>query len=227
MKKITVTYKEPGGLIWKILPDEKGEYLVVESRDGERRKTFLSTLKLSDTTILYTIDQLPKPWWIGLKAVEKTTIILQGYKESNSPEPKGFYVFDLGNGKLLKTEEEEIYNVPSNQELISSTVFPLLYNEDNSHYKTIHNFVENNYEYKVIGPIEYLEYRHIVLISFYIRENKKMTNILLVIDEEGNVLLTDKLIEGAEGVGMSTFFICKNKLIYIKNKTSIALAEIL
>jgi len=227
LKKIAVTYKEPGGIIWKILPDENGDYLVIESRDGERRRTMLSALKLSNNNFLYIIDKLPKPWWIGLKAVEDTKIILQGYKESNSPEPKGFYVFDIETGKLLQTEEEEIYDAPSDTTKNSVSFFPLLYNEDNAHYKTIHGFLEKNHGYKGVGPLEYLEFGTTILISFYIQSGKKYTNMLLVIDEEGTILLTDKLIEAADGVGMATFYICKNKLIYIKNKTSIALAEMI
>lgn len=227
MKKIAVTYKEPGGIIWKILPDETGNYLVIESRDGERRRTLLSTLTVYDNQFLYTIDKLPKPWWIGLKAVEDAKIILQGYKESNSPEPKGFYIFEIKTGELVQTEEEEIYDSPTNTNKKSESLFPILYNEDNIHYKTIHDFLEQNYEYKALGPLEYMEYGNFILISFYIHSTIKITNILLVIDEEGNVVLTDKLIEGADGIGMATFFICKNKLIYIKNKTSIALAEMI
>ncbi len=226
MKKIEIKYKEPGGIIWKILPDEQGDHLVVESRDGTRRKTILSILNLTGNDFLYTTEELPKSWWIGLVAVEADKIVFQGYKESNSPEPKGYYSFELKTGKLLESKEEEIYEFSSADEKDEITFFPLLYNEDNPHYTTIISFLKNNNGYTVVGPLEYMEHGKNVLISFYIQENKKMTNILLVLDEEGNTLLEDKLIEGAEGVGLASFFICKSKLIYVKNKTSIALADL-
>jgi hypothetical protein len=265
LKKILVHYKTPGGIIWKVLPDENGNYMAVESRDGEKRNTMLSVVNLFDNNFLFTIDRLPKPWWLSLKAVGYGKIILQGYKESNNPETKGLYVFDLLTGKLLWQEEEELfYSFSDNETMLlsfvkedqetfqkvvsasgkiieevvtieekenvatqTSSVFPLLYTEDNIHYKTIADFLYQNYEYKSVGPLEYLEYRTNMLVSFYIRENKKLTNILLVIEEEGNCLLQDTLMEGADGIGMSSFFVCRNKLIYIKNKVSIALAELL
>ncbi len=265
MKKIDISYKEPGGIIWKILPDETGEYLVVESRDGKLRKIMLSTLNVRSGIFVFKNEQLPKPWWLGLKAVGYNKIILQGYKESNSPEPKGIYVFELSSGKLLWKEEEmnfdgfvndrkisllslveegaSIHEVNSfNGELINekletvfSTIdkveinqlFPILYSEENEHYKTIVDFLYQDQHYKSVGPLEYLEYETLILLSFYIQENNKLTNILLVLDGEGNSILNDRLIEGADGIGMSSFFVCKNKLVYIKNKTSIALAELI
>jgi hypothetical protein len=226
LKKAEVIYKEPGGIIWKILPDEAGNSLVIESRDGERRKTMLSVLDLSDNNLLYSTSDLPKPWWIGLIEVKGNKIIFQGYKESNSPEPKGFYIFDLLSGKLLQAEEEQIYESKDIRE-DQKSVFPLLYNIDNVHYSTIVEFLKKNHGHLCYGPLEYLEFGNNVLISFYIQENKKITNLLLVIDEEGNIVLNDRLAEGAEGVGLATFFICKNKLIYIKNKTSIGLVDML
>jgi hypothetical protein len=263
LKKIPVNYKTPGGIVWKVLPDEKGNYLVVESRDGEKRKVLLSALNLLDNNFLFTLDQLPKPWWLALKAVGHGKIILQGYKDSNNPETKGLYVFDLLTGKLLWQEEEKLFysffdeetmllsfvkddreaiqkvvanngkvkeetvlTEDSEKERSTFSVFPLLYTEDNIHYATIADFLYQNYGHKSSGPLEYLEYKTDMFISFYIREDKKLTNILLVIDEEGNLLLQDTLMDGAEGIGMSSFFICRNKLIYIKNKVSIALAEL-
>ncbi len=225
MKKIEVTYKEPGGIIWKILPDETRNYLAVESRDGERRKTILSVLNLSNSDFLYSNNELPKPWWIGLIAVEENKIIFQGYKESNSPEPIGFYIFDLKSGELKQKEEEKVYEL-SDVLTDQLSFFPLLYNEENVHYATIAGFLKNIHNYTCTGPMEYLEFENYIMISFYIQENKKMTNILLILTVEGDEVLTDRLIEGVEGVGLASFFICKKKLIYIKNKTSIALADL-
>ncbi len=265
MKKILVDYKTPGGIVWKVLPDEKGNYLAIESRDGEKRRVLLSVVSLVDNDFLFMLDQLPKPWWLALKAVGQGKIILQGYKDNNNPETKGLYVFDLLTGKLLWQDEEKLFYsfadketmllsfVKEDQETIQKvvantgrikektaliedsekvsqstcSVFPLLYTEENIHYMTIADFLYQNFGHKLAGPLEYLEYKANMLFSFYIREDKKLTNILLVIDEEGNLLLRDTLIEGAEGIGMSSFFICQNKLIYIKNKVSIALAELL
>ena len=262
MKKIQVRYREPGGIIWKVLPDEEGKNLVIESRDAERRRTLVAVLSLIKEDFLVKEIPAPKPWWIGLKAAAAGTIVLQGYKESKSPEPLGVYVLDIKTGIITwKDEEKTFHSLRENTLLLSakeedqpvwqyadlatgkvlgtvseetisgehspetSSVFPLLYTEENIHYKTICEFIQQN-GYANTGPVEYLEYAGKLLLSFYLREGKKMINILFVVDEEGEILLEDKLTEGAEGIGMAAFFICNKKLIYIKNKTSIALADI-
>jgi len=263
LKKIEVTYKEVGGIVWKVLPDEEGRYLIVESRNAAKRKTILSTIDLSADSVLFSNEQLPKPWWVSLKAVGYNVIIFQGYKESNSPEPRGLYVFDKLTGILKwkeeikifisfsekgtiwlrSTETEEASEVDcltgkllstGNSNVLAENFsdsnhlrFPLLYNEDNAHYNTMADFINQHQSYRIIGPLEYLEYESNVLLSFYIKENNKLTNLLLVLNEEGEVLHKDRLMEGADGIGMSSFFICNTKLIYIKNKTSIGLAEMI
>ena len=265
MKKILVTYKIPGGIVWKILPDENGNYLVVESRDSEKRRTMFSVINLLKNDFQCTFDSLPKPWWVGLKAVGYEKAVVQIYKESNNPEMKGLYVIDLLNGKLLWHNDEKLFYTFENKEMMqvvmekndlvllqtvlaesgkivketameewkensvisTVSIFPLLYSEENTYYKTMKDFIEQHYQYRCVGPLEYLEHKNNIFISFYILENDTLINILLVIDDEGNCLLHDRLMEGAAGIGMSSFFISNNKLIYIKNKTSIALAELI
>src|SRR3989344_4172015 len=105
MKSIEVVYREVKGMIWKILPDESGIYLVVESRDINSRNTILSFLNLETNSVVYSNDNLPKPWWISLKSVYKDVVFLQGYKDSTGPESKGVYAYDLVKGDLLWKED--------------------------------------------------------------------------------------------------------------------------
>lgn len=263
MKKIQVKYQEPGGIIWKVLPDEEGQNLIIESRDAERRRTLLAVLSLATEDFRIKEIPAPKPWWIGLKAVAAEKIVLQGYRESKTPEPLGVYVLDIKTGIITwKDEEKTFHSLSENTLLLSareedqtvwqltdlrtgkslgtpegevfggnenagtSSVFPLLYSEENIHYKTLAEFIFQSGYSNRVGPIEYLEYEGKLFFSFYIQEGKTFINRLLIMDEEGDVLLEDKLSEGAEGIGMAAFFICNKKLIYIKNKTSIALADI-
>ncbi|HVD99188.1 MAG TPA: DUF4905 domain-containing protein [Cytophagaceae bacterium] len=260
MKKTAITYHTPGGILWKVLPDESCQYLVIESRDGEKRKTLFSVLSLEKEKFLVKEIPAAKSWWIGLKAVGQGKIVFQGYKELQTPEPMGVYVSDLHTGKLCWKEEEKLFyafaentlllttiedgktvfysadpengkmktiaeeSVPVDSARETSMLFPLLYDEDNAHYKTIVGFLQQN-DVKPSGPIEYLEYQSYVLIAFYVQEGKKWKNILWALDEEGELVLNEQLSEG-EGIGMSSFFICGKKLIYIKDKTSLALVEL-
>ncbi len=263
MEKITVRYHEPGGIIWKVLPDEEGKLLVIESRDSTLRKTSWGVVALSDGAFLLKGVPAPKPWWIGLKAVISGKAIFQGYKESQSPEPKGVYAMDLRSGKIswqdeeksvhsfgasgtvllsLRQEEDEalyVMEVSTGKERKSGeqeafrnatppetmSVFPLLYTEENSHYPTLSVFLEEQ-GYKNTGPVEYLEYNAYIFISFYIQEGKKVINLLMVLKEDGTIVLQERLTEGTDGVGMASFFICHQTLIYIKNKISLALVRL-
>lgn len=261
MKKTEVHYLQPGGIIWKVLPDDQCQYLVIESRDSVKRKTLWSVVALEKETLLLEGIPAPKPWWIGIKAAVSGKVIFQGYKESQTPEIKGVYVMDGTTGRESWKEEEKVFHSFSGKDKIvlqakeqeqtllyeadlqsgkiirqlkeedyteislpeTGIVFPLLYTEENIHYKTIAGFLEHN-KYKALGPIEYLEHEDKIMVSFYIQEGKTLINIVWLVNEDGETLLEDRMAEGTEGVGMASFFLMNERLIYIKDKTKIALA---
>ncbi len=48
-----------------------------------------------------------------------------------------------------------------------------------------------------------------------------MANFLLIMREDGKILLTEKLESDLKAVGVSTFFIFENHLIFVRDKSEL------
>jgi hypothetical protein len=103
----------------------------------------------------------------------------------------------------------------------ATVLYPFHFDEENSFFNKIQQYIEILTQHKAIRMIEYLEKGDKVLISYYIYEGEKLTNFILVADENGTVLVHDKLKEGLSGIGMDTFFVMNNELVVVKNNNEL------
>jgi hypothetical protein len=97
---------------------------------------------------------------------------------------------------------------------------PLQYHEETSHFETVRSFLSVKHQVSATSLIEYLEYRSLLFISFYVAE-ADLANYLIVLDENGDVLLRERLGEHLKGIGSDTFFILSGYLIFVKNKNAL------
>jgi hypothetical protein len=68
-----------------------------------------------------------------------------------------------------------------------------------------------------VGGIEYREWDGLVFISYYVQE-QGLANYLMVVREDGKLVLSEKLDDSLKGLGADTFFILQGCLFYIRNK---------
>jgi hypothetical protein len=95
---------------------------------------------------------------------------------------------------------------------------PLQYYPETSHFETVKSFLNVKHEILAVSMIEYLEFRSLIFISCYINGlEKDLANYLIVLDEEGQVLLKERIGEHLKGIGIDTFFILSGYLIFAKN----------
>lgn len=99
--------------------------------------------------------------------------------------------------------------------------YPFHFEEENSFFVKIQEYIEIIAKQKAVRMIEYLEKGDKVLISYYIYEEDKLTNYMLVADEKGALLLHEKMRAGLTGIGMDTFFVLKDQLIIVKNNNEL------
>jgi hypothetical protein len=65
---------------------------------------------------------------------------------------------------------------------------------------------------------EYLDESGLIFISYYMEEDKALANYLLVVDTEGALLLHEKLDDQLSHIGLGTFMLVRDQLIFIKQK---------
>ena len=99
--------------------------------------------------------------------------------------------------------------------------YPFHFEEENSFFSKIQEYLEIITRHKAVRMIEYLEKGDKVLISYYIYEEEKLANYILVADEKGSVLVHEKLHGALAGIGMDTFFVVKDQLVVVKNNNEL------
>ena len=143
---------------------------------------------------------------------------------SKDQDENNYLKVDWNNGVVLKEVSlKELFTNFNKKKTTEEAVvlYPFHFDEENSFFIKIQQYIEILTHHKAIRMIEYLEKGDKVLISYYIYEGEKLTNFILVADENGTVLVHDKLKEGLSGIGMDTFFVMNNELVVVKNNNEL------
>lgn len=119
-------------------------------------------------------------------------------------------VLDLANGQPVLKQ-----SLPLSEYF--SLLKPLQYYQETQHFETVKSFILMKSQMSALSVIEYLEYKSLVFISFYVQEID-LANYLLVLNDQGEVLLKERIGEQLKGIGVDTFFILSGYLIFVKNK---------
>jgi hypothetical protein len=94
---------------------------------------------------------------------------------------------------------------------------PLHYREGESGFETVKKYLMRIGEKELITGVDYLEHAGFVVLSVYVEEDG-LANFLIVLDQEGTVVLREKAGGNLKGIGIDTFFILEGSLFFVKNK---------
>lgn len=254
--------------IWKILPDERNNGLILELRDPEERTADFVSIGLSPCEKRWQGLQTEESWWLGLESVKDGRLFLHGYKNAENPEHSGIFAYDTLNGKKIwenntlsfrahaengilaassvegedytlidpptgkitgSLDEKSMYEALSGimrSKQTSGIQNALHFTGENQYFKKIADFVQDATGHQPVAAFDYMEFEKFLIISYYIYHNGKLKNYLRVIKEDGSPVLQEKLDENLNGVGMDTFFMFNGRLIFIKNKKELVIAQL-
>jgi hypothetical protein len=136
--------------------------------------------------------------------------------QSGNEDPV-FHVLSAASGEIISVLEHTQLNTLSylTQPYL---VHPVHYTQENTYFGSIVTFLKQKLGIEPQKAVDYAEFHQLIGISYYIYERKKLSNFLLVLDKEGNVLLHEKLAAQLPGIGLDTFFIIHQYLIVVKDK---------
>lgn len=117
---------------------------------------------------------------------------------------------------LSKKPREERFNIANSHH----------YTPENKYFEKISGFIEAFTGKKPEGALDYLEYQRKIIASFYLKEGEKTVNYLLVVNEDGRVMYLEQIGSEVKGIGLDTFFLYKDLLIFVKNKEELVIFEI-
>ena len=114
--------------------------------------------------------------------------------------------------------DRKIRQLTEVQEKNKPLIYPFYYPQEHAYFATVGAFLKQFMHIHPVNGCEYLEHQGAIIISYYIYEEKSLSNYLLVINQAQEVLLHDKIGSQLVGLGVDTFFIVRNSLVFIKEK---------
>ena len=102
----------------------------------------------------------------------------------------------------------------------------LFFIEGTNDFASVKAYIDEKLNLQVVSTVEYQEYQDKIIISFYHKFDGKYVNEILVIDNNGHILLKEEMDKNLEGFGKGTFIIIGRKLIFIKFKNQLCIYDI-
>lgn len=120
--------------------------------------------------------------------------------------------FDIQT-EILSPVSEEI-NLPSAEIILKQ---PVRYKERNVYFDRLSSFLTDITGIPKPICIDYLDERPYMMFSYYIYEQEKVVQYLLIVTDQKEIVFHEQLSEGRGGVGQSTMMLKNKVLVYLKN----------
>ncbi|MES2518037.1 MAG: DUF4905 domain-containing protein [Bacteroidota bacterium] len=206
-----------GEVLWENIRPEKSwwlglvgifdEYLILHKYSSQQ-KPEPEGLLILDVQTGAVIERLDS--WVFFDFKETTLTVYQ--LENNFPVYKNI---DLSK-KIPNFAQSFHHSVtpPLNHSVTPSVIH---YPETSPHFPTIFKFLYRLLDIEAQKAVDYLEISNKIIISYYIYRDKSFQNYLLVTNRAREILLND-LIAQTEGIGIDTFTMKSDTLLYVKNE---------
>ncbi len=198
--------------IWNIKFDD--QFLVAELRDDITRKVYFATIDLHSGELLWQQPSPNKTWWQSLVEVQQGYANIVEFSADSKPEVIDNYYIELQSGNRVE-QSSKILGFEGKNTVLA--LHPLHYTDDNEFFPAIFKFLYRLLSIDIQKGVDYLEYKDKIIISYYLYCENKLCNYLLVVNRKREILLHE-LIAESEGLGISTFTIKPEILLYVKNK---------
>lgn len=153
-------------------------------------------------------------------------LALQNEEEEN----KVYFLLDLKTGKQKKeysdVEVLKKLNQVFREKQKSNIQNALHFTQESEYFPKLSEYVQEVTSEIPALAFDYAEYKNFIIISYYIYSDNKLQNLLLIANEEGDVLLKEILDKSPKGVGMDTFFLLENTVIFVKEKKELIIYEL-
>ena len=94
---------------------------------------------------------------------------------------------------------------------------PVRYRKDSIYFSKLASFISQMTGGHEVVSIDYLEKRPYIMFSYYIYEQDKSIQYLLIVTDQKQLILHEQLSEEREGMGRSTMMLKASTLVYLKN----------
>lgn len=202
---------------WMSLAALKGNTLLV--------KKYLDSQQPEKQALLaVNVDSLDVEWWLDhfqLMEIGSDTVL--GWQGEG--EARTYTAIDVGGPKVESDAWDSVRKVTSENAEVNA-LYPTHYPEESAHFGTVRSFILDVCNIEPIGAFDYLEVGGLIIISWFYSEGSSMANELLVVNDQGQIVTREKLGTGLDALAFDTFFVLKNSLVFVANKTQLLVYEL-
>lgn len=237
--------KQFNGLIWRMEIDEISDTIYLEIRKTEDKLVSFAAVDLASGQTNFENLTLPERWLAGIEAAYNNVLLLHGYQGQNAPvhrgltaiaadgsilwsnysiafdhltingpvtyaaqiQPRKLFLIDINTGANIRAFDSTL-----DEEHTNSITFPENINS------TDLNFALPAESYNQV--VHYLTYNNYRIVSLHTLLAGQLKQHLYV--WEGDDLIYEDLMnDNIQKMQPEAFILCKNRVIYIKNKTEL------
>ena len=103
---------------------------------------------------------------------------------------------------------------------------PFQYLEKTPYFETVALFLSKKLAINIIQQLDYLEYNGSIIISYLKNNNEKISQFLLILSQNGEVLLHQLLYNQVNGLQTEVFFVVNDFLISIANRKNLLIFKL-
>jgi hypothetical protein len=136
-----------------------------------------------------------------------------------------YHLLDLHTGKIKNESSlDDAQKIIKPKE--SSFLYPQQYREGTDYFETVSQFLKQVSQHKIVQAVDYLEFKKYIIINYFFQKEENIQNNLLILDSNVRILLHEVLITQTKGISLDSFFIFKNYLFFIKNKSQLEIFQL-
>jgi outer membrane protein assembly factor BamB len=144
-------------------------------------------------------------------------------------ESRKYIGLDSSTGKATREFSlKEVFRIASDKKDQASDKIrnPFHFSADHSYFVRISDFVKEITGEQPVIAADYMENGEQVIISFYLYSTEGLSNHVIVVNDDGQVIFRTCLASHIKGIGFDTFFMFKKKLIFVKEKKELVFLKI-
>ncbi|RJE75078.1 hypothetical protein BGP76_18370 [Reichenbachiella sp. MSK19-1] len=236
------------GPILYMLPDPSGQHLTLEYLDDNIPAFYLVNLTTQEITKELSLGNDYQN--VVLKSFSNEYVLTQRFSDQNNPNSVEIFSFRWGDpnptfaqidsqildhgagwiktphphfqGKtvLMDVLTGEVLSQVNDKNKTTETRYPTAYSDQSSYFTWFEKLL-NQQDLMPVKSCEFLKEQKKLIVSYYVIENKKVSNYLSIFDEQGQHLEKFLLADGLKGIGKDTFFVCNNQLIFVTGKSTL------
>ncbi|UII27275.1 DUF4905 domain-containing protein [Fulvivirga maritima] len=244
------------GKVWNII-SSSDQSLLIEVRHPDQFVVEYSLLDLNKEAFVFEGLRFEENWWISAAHIHNDNALFYTYGGKDNPDYKDFFSYSISAEKVIWTQEDvrllkavndrllfeikgkeeqltlglvsgnEVGSIVDDEHRNKSIVQPFYYQQNTKHFETVHKFIQKKWQIESEKGVHYFENETFVIISYYYAENKGLTNNLVVMDRQGNLLLQEVIGKDLPGIADDTFFIYDDQLIFVKENSELFVYQLL